>query len=159
MDIVVDTNIVFSAVLGGRISRVFARAIIQFRLHTVKALIEEIQRHKTKIARYSTLTPETLETLIHHILTEDLKIHSTEKIPSDTKEKAKKLAKTADPSDWPFVALAIHLGAPLWTGDKQLIRLALRTGVFRAVDTHGVEMMLEGKPWSEVEEEMRKRYL
>jgi len=56
-----------------------------------------------------------------------------------------------DPDDWPFVALAMYLDMPLWTGDKGLIRLAVVAGFryFRGVIARGVEMLLEGKTWRE----------
>jgi len=65
-----------------------------------------------------------------------------------------------DPKDTPFVALAMHLGMPLWTGDRVLIRLAVETGFryYKAVDTRGVEMLLEGKTWEEVEEYLGREY-
>ncbi len=160
MEFIVDTNILFSTLLGGKTSRVFAKTVRKASLHTVSALVEEIRRHKDKIAKYSTLSIDTIETLIDEILREDLTLHDTAEIPGEVKEKARELTRNVDPDDWPFIALAMHLKIPLWTGDKDVIRLAVETRFkhYKAVDTRGVEILLEGKSWSEVEEYLLERY-
>ena len=160
MDLVFDTNILFSALLGGRVSRVFARAVISLDLHTVDALVEEIKNNMSKLARYTTLTRETLETVINEILTEDVTLHSVEEVPESVREVAWRLVHNVDPDDRPFVALAMHLGVPLWTGDKRLIRLAVETEFryFTAIDTEGVEMLLVGASLEEVRERMKEKY-
>ncbi|MEB3861602.1 MAG: PIN domain-containing protein [Desulfurococcales archaeon] len=56
MDVIFDTNILFSALLGGRVSRAFARAVISLELHTIDALVEEIKSNMNKLTRYTTLT-------------------------------------------------------------------------------------------------------
>ena len=160
MDLIFDTNILFSALLGGRVSRTFARAVINLDLHTVDALLEEIKSHVDKLARHTTLTRETLETTINEILAEDIALHSIEEVQESIREEAQRLVSDIDPDDWPFVALAMHLGVPLWTGDRGLLRLAVETGFrhFTAIDTEGVELLLEGAPLEEVKERMKRKY-
>jgi len=51
MELVVDTNIVFSAILGGRTSKVFAQAIININMHTIDTIIQELQHNIDKITR------------------------------------------------------------------------------------------------------------
>ena len=160
MKLVVDTNILFSALLGGKTSKTFARAIINLKLHTTNTTVEELRRHKEKIIRHSTLTPETLETALNEILAEDVILHDTIEIPGEIKDRAKELVRDVDPDDWPFVALAMFLGVPLWTGDRKLLELSVRTGFryFTTVDTEGVEMLLEGKSLEEVKRRMIEKY-
>jgi len=54
----------------------------------------------------------------------------------------------------------MHLHVLLWTGDRRLLELAVITKFkhYKAVDTRGVEMLLEGRSWREVEEYLRERY-
>ena len=118
-----------------------------------------MEKHRDKIEKFSPLPAHLLKDIINEVLPRILHLHATNKIPSMTIDGAKKLVDDVDSSDWPFVALAMHLDAPLWTGDKKLIGLALETRQFKAVDTWGVEMLLQGRDWSEVEEELMKRYL
>ena len=158
LTIVVDANILISALITpGKVRRVFFHE----KLHPVapQRIVEETIKHTDTIARYTGIDKTILKTILPETLTRWITTINTDEIPSSTIIKSRRLVRDVDPSDWPFVALAIHLGAPLWTGDKKLIRLALKTGDFKAVDTHGVEMLLQDKPWSEIEEEMRKRYL
>ena len=157
LTLVADTNIVFSAIIKpGRIRELVLDERIA--LYAPEELLLELNELKTKILKHTRLTEEELTYIIQVLANNIITI-----VPRETYKKPAQKALTilaeTDPSDTPFVALTIYLGAPLWTGDKRLIRLALKTGEFRAVDTRGVEMLLQDKPWSEVEEEMRKRYL
>lgn len=43
-------------------------------------------------------------------------------IRESTWEKATELTKNIDEFDAPFIALALELDSPLWTGDKELIK-------------------------------------
>ena len=161
-EIIVDTNIIFSSLIRSRrIQRIITELYRKgYTIHTARELIEELKKHKEKILQYTPLPGRLLETIIEELLPRILTLHYTDTIPNQIKEKAKELVRDVDPDDWPFVALAIHLGIPLWTGDKDLLVLSVRTGFehFVAVDTEGVEMLLEGKKMREVEERMREKY-
>lgn len=61
MEIIVDTNILFPALLGGRVARIFSRAVKNMKIHTVQTLPAELKRHLDRIARYSTLNKETIK--------------------------------------------------------------------------------------------------
>ena len=161
MKLAVDTNILFSALLGGRISKTFARAVVNLELHTTSTTVEELRRHLDKIARYSTLSTETLKTTLNEILTEDVVIHDTMEMPQSVKEEAKRLVAGVDPDDWPFVALAMYLDIPLWTGDKALLEYAARTRYkdYVAIDTEGVELLLGGVELENVLDRMKGKYL
>ncbi|MEB2835911.1 MAG: PIN domain-containing protein [Desulfurococcales archaeon] len=71
---------------------------------------------------------------------------------------ARRIAASFDPDDWPFIALALEYGAPIWTNDRDLIRGSLRTGGYRALDTRGLEMLLNGVSWEEIRGYLRRRY-
>ncbi len=159
IELVADTNIIYSALLKrGKIrSLILLRGNI--RLHTPAELREELYKHTPKLQRYLELTKEEVQSLIDNLIEGTTTLHNKneyrELIP-----RAREIVEKVDPEDTPFVALAMYLGIPLWTGDKELIRLAVRTKFkhFKALDTRGVEMLLEGKPWSEVEEYLRREY-
>ncbi len=85
MKLAVDTNILFSALLGGRVSKTFARAVINLELHTTSTTVDELRRHMDRIARYSALSTRTLKTTLNEILTEDVAIHNTAEIPEVVK--------------------------------------------------------------------------
>ena len=156
--LVVDTNIVFSAIIKpGRIREILFRSSLD--LYAPEELVEELEILEPKILRYTKLSPAEVrmvkETLLSHIIT----IVSRKDYVEPAK-KAYTLLKDVDPKDTPFVGLAMYLGVPLWTGDKDLLALSVRTGFehFVAVDTEGVEMLLEGRSLGEVKGMMREKY-
>ena len=158
MDVVIDTNILVSALLTpGRVRKTFLHPRI--RPHAPKRVIVEMLRHAGKISRHIGIDEEILKPLLEQTLPIWVNIHEEEVIPQSVKEEAKRLVAGVDPDDWPFVALAVFLGIPLWTGDKGLIRLGLETGEYIAVDTEGVELLLRGEPLDSVLERMRGKYL
>ena len=160
MDVVIDTNILVSALLTpGRVRKTFLHPRI--RPHAPKRVIVEALRHAGKISRHIGISEEILKPLLEQTLPVWVNIHEEEVIPQPVKEKAKKLVADTDPDDWPFVALAMFLDVPLWTGDKGLLKMSAETGFkqFIAVDTEGVEMFLRGDPLGSVLERMRGKYL
>ena len=161
-EIIVDTNIIFSSLIRSRrIQRIITELYRKgYTIHTARELIEELKKHKEKILQYTPLPGRLLETIIEELFPKILTLHHTDTIPNQIKEKAKELVRDVDPDDWPFVALAMYLEVPLWTGDKGIIELSVGTRFrhFVAVDTKGVEMLLEGKSLGEIEERMREKY-
>ena len=159
IELVADTNITFSALIKrGRI-----REIILLRgnlkLHAPAELREELYRHTPKLQRYLDLTREEIREMIDRFLEETTTLHRKEEYKGRL-PRALEIVRDVDPADAPFVALAMHLGVPLWTGDKRLIRLAVETGFshFTAIDTEGVEMLLEGALLEEARERMKRKY-
>ncbi len=159
IELVADTNITFSALLKrGRI-----REIILLRgnlkLHAPAELREELYRHTSKLQRYLDLTREEIREMIDRFLEETTTLHRKEEYEGHL-PRALEIVRDVDPADAPFVALAMHLGVPLWTGDRGLLRLAVETGFrhFTAIDTEGVELLLEGAPLEEVKERMKRKY-
>ncbi|MEB3757158.1 MAG: PIN domain-containing protein [Desulfurococcales archaeon] len=163
MDLAVDTNIVFSSLTR---SRRIQRALVElhrsgYTVHAPRELIEELRENIGKLQMYSPLDPDLLNTVVEEVLPRLLTLHSTAEIPQAVKEKAKKIVTSVDPDDWPFVALAIFLDMPLWTGDKGLLEMSAETKFkhFVAIDTEGVELLLRGVPLDSVLERMKARYL
>ncbi|MEB3806567.1 MAG: PIN domain-containing protein [Desulfurococcales archaeon] len=159
MKLAIDTNILISALLHKRKihDTVFYRENLQ--LYAPNLLLQELRKHREKIARLTTLTPREVEILTDKILAKRITI-IPEETYRDMIEKAVELLKEVDISDAPFVALAMFLDIPLWTGDKGILELSARTGFkhFVAVDTEGVEMLLRGEPLERVKERMKERY-
>jgi len=160
VEFVVDTNIVFSALIGTKTKDTLSIALITVELHTVTELFKELEEHWVKITRHTYLPAHLLDQF-YKTIRDTTTIHSTDTIPDDIIEMAMRLVAGVDPDDWPFVALAMFLGVPLWTGDKGLLVLSAETGFkwFTAVDTEGVELLLRGEPLDSVLERMREKYL
>ena len=156
--LVIDTNIVFSAIIKpGRIREILFRSYLD--IYAPEELVMELEILEPKILRHTKLSPAEIkivkETLFSHIVT-----IVSRKVYLESAKKAYRLLENVDPKDTPFVALAMHLNVPLWTGDKDLLKLAVETRFeyFVAVDTEGVEMLLAGRSLEDVKKRVRRKY-
>lgn len=121
MKIIVDTNIVFSAILNSssRIGKILLHSKEHFHFFTCNYLRTEIQRHRKKLLKLSHLSEEAL-TELESLVTKNITFIDERLLPQVLLLKTEKLLKSIDPNDTPFVALTKHLRGKLWTGDMQL---------------------------------------
>lgn len=123
MKIIVDTNIVFSAILNSnsRIGKILLNAKEHFQFFTCKYLRVEIQRHRDKLLKITKLTEAQLLEL-EKLVTQNITFIDERLIPQDLLVKTEAQLKAIDKNDTVFVALTKHLEGKLWTGDMQLYR-------------------------------------
>ena len=123
MKIVVDTNIVFSAILNSssRIGKILLNAKEHFQFYTCDYLRVEIQRHRNKLLKLTKLTDNEL-TELEGLVTGNIIFIDERLLPQELLLKTETLLKSIDPNDTPFVALTTHLEGKLWTGDMQLYK-------------------------------------
>lgn len=121
MRIIVDTNIVFSAILnsGSRIGKILLNSKEYFKFYSCDYLRAEIKRHKNKLLKLTKLTEDELEEL-EGLITHKITFINERLLPQKVFQETEMLLKLIDPNDTPFVALAKHLKGKLWTGDMQL---------------------------------------
>jgi predicted nucleic acid-binding protein len=121
MKIIVDTNIVFSAILNSnsRIGKILLNSKEHFQFFTCNYLRIEIQRHRNKLLKITKLTEDQLSE-IEELITQYITFIDERLIPQDILIKAEIQLKAIDPYDTVFVALTKHLEGKLWTGDLQL---------------------------------------
>lgn len=118
--IVIDTNILFSALLKEDSK---ATGIILNSNHgffICESTIMELFKHKEKIVRLSQLPEEDLIRLFY-ILLRNVTVIKEDWIGLTTRRRAYVLCRDTDPADTPFIALTLHLKGRLWTGDKALM--------------------------------------
>jgi predicted nucleic acid-binding protein len=117
--VVVDTNLIFSALIpkASKIREILFESNMTF--YSPNFLITEIYAHKDKLLKNSKLTEAEFYLFFNGII-ERIKFIPTDFIGNDSRQKAYSLCNDVDIKDTPFVALAIDLGIPLWTGDKKL---------------------------------------
>lgn len=123
MKIVVDTNIVFSAILNSnsRVGKILLNSKGHFQFFTCSYLKVEIQRHRNKLLRITKLTENEIIEL-EELVTGKITFIDERLIPQDILSKTEVQLKAIDPNDTVFVALAKHLKGKLWTGDMQLYK-------------------------------------
>ena len=161
MRLAVDTNIAFSILIGGRrLRRLFLTMRGLVTLVAPRKMIEEVEKLIPRAAEYVGSEPWLMREIYNTIIRPHIEVVDEEEIPESIRVEAQRLVSDTDPDDWPFVALAMHLGVPLWTGDRGLLRLSAETSFeyFTAIDTEGVEMLLEGATLEEVRERMKRKY-
>jgi len=117
--VVVDTNLVFSALIprASQIRDILFESNINF--YSPNILISEIFKHKDKLLKNSKLTESEFDIYFNGII-ERIKFIPTDFIGLDSRQKAYDLCFDVDIKDTPFVALSIDLAIPFWTGDKKL---------------------------------------
>lgn len=136
MKIVIDSNIVFSAILNtqSKIGQLIINGSKYFDFFTVGLLKEEIIAHKDKILHFTkfseTQFDDTFQLIISRITFVD-DILLTDK----DLNKAMDLVAGIDENDVLFVALNNHLLATLWSGDKHLINGLKGKGYSRIITT------------------------
>lgn len=116
MDLVIDANIIFSALIAGhgKTHELLFNNTIQ--LFTPEYVNEEIKKHKHEIIQKTNLSAEELD-LALSIIFSRITI-----IPSQEIGKNQIIAKkiSPDPDDSEYFALAIKLKCPIWSNDKKL---------------------------------------
>lgn len=152
MRVVVDSNILFSIIVSGRKSRAF-NLLEQhdITLFAPEEVILEFRRHGSKLKKFA----KDFE--YHTFLAFSLVQVIPSEFYSDKIREAYTVASEFDEKDTPFIALAMKLNLPLWTGDKKMLRAALSTKRFIALDSVALKSLLEGKTLEEAIEEMKIR--
>lgn len=121
MKIVVDTNILFSAILNtdSKIGQILMNSQSFYRFYSTKNLRAEIWKHQGKIKKIAKLDDEEfLE--IYELIMKNITILDYSLIPLKNYEKAIKLCADVDEDDTEFVALTDFIKGKLWSGDKEL---------------------------------------
>ena len=117
--VVVDTNLIFSALVpkASIIRELFLESEMVF--YAPNFLIAEIYKHKEKLIKNSKLDEPEFYLYLTGII-EKIQFLPIDFISVENRQKAYDLCKDIDVKDTPFIALAIELNLPVWTGDKKL---------------------------------------
>ena len=114
MDLIVDANVIFSALIAGQgmTHELLFRNTLQ--LHSPEFIQEEIKKHKVEITQKTKLSEQEID-LALSILFSRIKI-----IPSQETNLIQAEKISPDPDDSEYFALAIKLKCPIWSNDKRL---------------------------------------
>lgn len=122
MRIVVDTNIVFSAILNtnSKIAKIILQPKSILNLYATNQLALELEKHRSKLKTISKYSEKELQRAIQ-LITGRIKFINVELVPLSIYQKAILLLKDIDIDDTEFIALTDHIRGKLWIGDKALI--------------------------------------
>jgi putative PIN family toxin of toxin-antitoxin system len=142
MKIVVDTNIVFSALISSSttIPDIIIAPFSRFRFYTSEYLFKELEKHKQKLLKVSKLTEQEINKAKTELF-KYINSISLEIIPQEIWQEAETLTFDIDPDDISFVALSIFLDAYLWTGDKVLYHGLINKGFNKVLLTSDLDKM------------------
>jgi predicted nucleic acid-binding protein len=123
MRIVVDTNIVFSAILNtnSKIAKIILHPKSSLNFYATAHLQEELVEHWEKLKRISKYSEIDLHKAAS-LITSKIKFINVELIPNHYFLKAETFTFNIDIDDTEFVALTEHIKGKLWSGDKVLIK-------------------------------------
>lgn len=134
MKIVVDTNIVFSAILNtdSKLGRILLQS--KHRFYSTNQLFFEIEKHKHKIVKITGFSHEELNEIIHLIFNK-IRLIDVRFISNKIYQHAEQLTFDIDIDDTEFVALTEQLKGKLWTGDKVLQQGLINKGWSKFITT------------------------
>ena len=121
--IVVDTNIIISAILNpeGKIGELLMFSQKQFRFFAPNLVKTEITKHRLRLLQFSELSEmdfDNLRDLIFNCIT----FVSEEQIPFEYWHNALPIVRDVDMDDITFIVLTEFIEGKLWSGDKKLIK-------------------------------------
>lgn len=122
MKIVIDTNIVFSALLNPykSIGKILIGGFKNSTFYSVYKLEDELKKHKEKLKKFAGYTERDYDKLLRLSL-QNVKFIDKNDISQKSIDFAFEKTKDIDIEDVLFVSLTHYLNAKLWTGDKKLI--------------------------------------
>ena len=114
MRLVCDTNVVFSALIAGGKTRELLLND-QLTLYAPEYFFTELDNHRDEITAKSSLSDDQF-TQLRTVLFGDIEVVPKAEF-ADQLPRSRRLIGETDPDDVPFVALALHLGADIWSDD------------------------------------------
>ncbi len=110
--IVVDANIIISAILGGIAGQIFFDH--RFNFVTTAQTLLEVRKYIPVLAKKISISPSTFYEILK-LLPIDIKERKTYE---DKIKEAFNLISKRDPKDTEILALTLKINAPLWSNDK-----------------------------------------
>lgn len=134
--IVVDTNIVFSALLNinSKIGQILIRGSKFYEFYSPSYISFEILKHKSKIKKLGRLNEKQFNQTLN-LITKNIIILNHSVIPQSAYLSSEKICKSIDLDDTIFVAFTDYLNAKLWTGDKKLFIGLTEMGFDKVINT------------------------
>jgi predicted nucleic acid-binding protein len=113
VQLVADANVLLSAVLGGKALRVLLHPRVA-RVLATESVLEEVHEYALHLARKKRLSVEAVLTAV---VTLPVTVVGRSAYAAHLKEAGKRIGKR-DPDDVDTLALALHLGLPVWSNDS-----------------------------------------
>jgi predicted nucleic acid-binding protein len=140
MKIVVDSNIIFSALISGR--ETYLDIVRINDVYIPDIVLSELNQYETRIISKAKLKQADFKLFIRMFFEKVIVIPKFA-ISAESWREAYRICNDVDEKDTPFIALSLEFKIPLWTGDKKLMDGIRKKGFDDFVTT---EELLEGIP-------------
>lgn len=146
MRIIVDANIVFSAILNtnSKIADLLLNSEGTFDFLAPQYLQTELRKYHSKISMISKMPLEEIET-IEQKVTKPIRFMSEIHIPEEVWIFAEDLTKDIDDKDIPYVAFSLFYNCDIWSGDKILRKGLENKGFKKIISTEELFALREAK--------------
>jgi predicted nucleic acid-binding protein len=146
MRIIVDANIIFSAILNtdGKIGDVLLNSHNIYEFIAPRFLKDEIRKYQKKIlliSGYSNSELLEVEDKVYKPISFISEVH----IPLSIRVSSEHLVKDIDPKDVAYVAFAKYFRCKLWSGDKALRNGLVKKGFTNIINTDELFKLRENK--------------
>lgn len=139
--LVLDANILVRAVLGRRVLSLLETYVDRINFVTAEVAFTDVRAHLPEILTKRGVAPEAVAQLLEQEVLRRLPMLVTPapyEVYADLETEARRRLAGRDKSDWPFVALALRLGCPIWSEDQDFFGSGIATWT-----TDRVEIYLE----------------
>ena len=123
--LVLDTNILISAVLDRRIRELLIKYFATVGFVTPDTAFAEAREHLPEILRRRGIDPEPGVEILHHLWGLVGSIDS--EIYGQFETSARQRLQNRDEEDWPVLATALALESPIWTEDADFFGTGVAT--------------------------------
>lgn len=143
MRIVVDTNIVFSAILNtnSTIAQIILQPKTRLNFYSTDRLIHELSEHRNKIIKISGYSNYELDKMIR-LIADRIRFVNIKLIPKDIYIDCEILTRDIDIDDCEFIALTEHIKGRFWSGDKRLIKGLESNLWFKSIKTEDLYRLI-----------------
>ena len=144
MKIIVDANIVFSAILNtnGKIGDLLINSKEHFDFIAPDFLRREIRKHYVRLCKISGLSIDQVQESEFQVCS-DITFISEEQIKISSWISAENLVADIDPKDTHYIAYSKHFRCKIWSGDKTLIRGLQKKGFTNFITTNELYKLRE----------------
>lgn len=132
MKIVVDSNIIFSALISGK--EIYLDIFKKNDVYMPDIVFPELNKYESHLIRKTKLGQNEFKIFVQ-MLFEEVVVIPKFAISVENWQNAYILCKNVDEKDTPFIALSLELEIPLWTNDKALCEGIKNSGFDNFVTT------------------------
>ncbi|MFQ5641459.1 MAG: PIN domain-containing protein [bacterium] len=134
MKIVLDSNILFSALISGKES--YVDIFKTLKIYVPDFMFIEISKYEDTIIKKTKIGKEF--TIFVRELFSEITVIPQLAISKENYKKALSLCDDIDPKDTAYLALSLELDIPLWTNDKKLIQGLTKKGYTKIITTEEI---------------------